>query len=89
MQFSPLSRPLTPLQSKYPPQHPVLKHPQSPLLMPETKFHSHTEPQSHSVDLRQHIQFPHTSILATKIRYMDRIVREAIEIEFHPSNMKR
>jgi hypothetical protein len=26
MQFSPLSRHLIPLRSKYPPQHPVLKH---------------------------------------------------------------
>jgi hypothetical protein len=29
MQFSPLPRHLIPLQSKYPPQHPVLKHSQS------------------------------------------------------------
>jgi hypothetical protein len=28
MQFSPFSRYLIPLRSKYPPQHPVLKHPQ-------------------------------------------------------------
>jgi hypothetical protein len=28
MQLSPPSRQLIPLQSKYPPQHPVLKHPQ-------------------------------------------------------------
>jgi hypothetical protein len=29
MQFSPLSRHLIPLRSKHPPQHPVLKQPQS------------------------------------------------------------
>jgi hypothetical protein len=29
MQFSPFTRHLIPLRSKYPPQHPVLKHPQS------------------------------------------------------------
>jgi hypothetical protein len=33
MQFSPLSRHLIPLRSKYPPQHPVLKHLQSMLVL--------------------------------------------------------
>jgi hypothetical protein len=32
MQSSPASRPLIPLRSKYSPQHPVLKHPQSILV---------------------------------------------------------
>jgi hypothetical protein len=32
MQFSPFSLHLIPLESKYPPQHPVLKHPQSRFL---------------------------------------------------------
>jgi hypothetical protein len=36
-----------------------------------------------------HIQFHNTSILATKTQYMYRIVREAIQIELHPNNMKR
>jgi hypothetical protein len=33
MQCSPFSRHLIPLRSKYPPQHPVLKHPQSMFLL--------------------------------------------------------
>jgi hypothetical protein len=32
MQFSPITRHLIPLRSKYPPQHPVLKQPQSMFL---------------------------------------------------------
>jgi hypothetical protein len=32
MQFPPPTRHLIPLRSKYPPQHPVLKHPQSMFL---------------------------------------------------------
>jgi hypothetical protein len=32
MQFSPFSGHLIPHRSKYPPQHPVLKHPQSMFL---------------------------------------------------------
>jgi hypothetical protein len=36
----------------------------------------------HTVDLWHRIQFHKTSILATKTRYMDRIIREVIEIEF-------
>jgi hypothetical protein len=41
----------------------------------------------HTVDLGHHIQFHETSILATKTRYMDRIIREAIGIEPHSKNM--
>jgi hypothetical protein len=40
-----------------------------------------------SVDLGHRIQFHNTSILGTKTRYMDRIVREAVEIELHPNKM--
>jgi hypothetical protein len=43
----------------------------------------------HSIDQGHRIQFHNASILATKTRYMDRIVRVAIEIELHPYNIKR
>jgi hypothetical protein len=39
----------------------------------------------HTVDSGHRILFHDTSILATKTRHMDRIVREAIEIELHPN----
>jgi hypothetical protein len=42
----------------------------------------------HSID-QDRIQFHNSSILATKTRYMDRIVREATEIELHPYNINR
>jgi hypothetical protein len=38
----------------------------------------------HCTDQGYRIQFHNSSILATKTRYMDRIVREAILIELHP-----
>jgi hypothetical protein len=40
MQFSTFSRRLIPLQSKYPPQHPVLRHPQS-MFLPVRDLVSH------------------------------------------------
>jgi hypothetical protein len=43
----------------------------------------------HSIDQGHRIQFHNASILATKNRYMDRIVKEAIEIELHPYNINR
>jgi hypothetical protein len=43
----------------------------------------------HSIDQGHRIQFHNASILATKTRYMDRTVMEAIEIELHPYNINR
>jgi hypothetical protein len=43
----------------------------------------------HSIDQGHCIQFHNSYILATKTRYIDRIVREAIEIELHPYNINR
>jgi hypothetical protein len=43
----------------------------------------------HSVDFGHHIRFHNTSVLATKTQYMDRIVREAIEIELRRNSMNR
>jgi hypothetical protein len=43
----------------------------------------------YSVDLEHRIQFYITSILATKTRYMDHTVKEAIEIKFHSNNINR
>jgi hypothetical protein len=43
----------------------------------------------HSIDQGYRIQYHNYSILATETRYMDRIVREAIEIELHPYNINR
>jgi hypothetical protein len=43
----------------------------------------------HSIDHGHCIQFHNSSILATKTRYMDCIVREAIKIKLHPYNIRR
>jgi hypothetical protein len=43
----------------------------------------------HSIDKGHRIQFHNSSILAMKTRYMDCIVRKAIEIELHPYSINR
>jgi hypothetical protein len=43
----------------------------------------------HSIDQGHRIQFHYTSILATKTRYMHRIIWEAMEIGLHPYNITR
>jgi hypothetical protein len=43
----------------------------------------------HSINQGHHIQFYNASILATKTRYMDGVVTEAIEIKHHPYNINR
>jgi hypothetical protein len=42
----------------------------------------------YSISLGHHIQL-HNTILSTKPRYMDHIIREAIENELHSNNMNR
>jgi hypothetical protein len=43
----------------------------------------------HSINLDHRIQLQNTTILSTKSRYMDRMIREATEIELQPNNMNR
>jgi hypothetical protein len=43
----------------------------------------------HSINQGHHIQFYSFSILAMETRYMDHIVREAIEIELHSDSINR
>jgi hypothetical protein len=42
-----------------------------------------------AIDQGHRIQFHNSSILTTKTKYMDRIVRKSIEIELHPYNINR
>jgi hypothetical protein len=43
----------------------------------------------HIIDQEHNILFHNSSILVTKTRYMDRVVKEAIGIELHPYNINR
>jgi hypothetical protein len=43
----------------------------------------------HSISRGHCIQLQNTKILSTQSRYMDRLIKEAIEIELHPNNMNR
>jgi hypothetical protein len=41
----------------------------------------------HSISRGHRIQLQDTKILSTKSRYMDRLIKEVIQIELHPNNM--
>jgi hypothetical protein len=43
----------------------------------------------HSINLGHCFQLQNTTVLSTKSRYMNQMIREAIEIELHPNNLNR